>query len=545
MWDPPKNEDDTPWPSLDSNADSPTAPSEPPTPSTRPDTTLNSSASAGSPPPSMPAPSILDSSPTSSEPTRIIETPTGPPPSAPAPSPMLGGSPASPVPEPVTISAPTSESIASTPASTAPVSTPPAPTPPAAPAPAPTAPTARPLLTPTTETAFSAIGAPPAPPSAVLPPVAAPRPAGAPGIPAAAVQPTVTAAEPPKRRRWPWLLLALGTIAASGLLSWFVAASVQPEPAPAVQSAAEVTTSAPASTTNAAETVDVELLANEPFAAAAEAIRPSVVRLELVNGLGTGVIINSNGTILTAAHVVGDSDTVTVVFADGSRVEGEVVGTHEPTDVGVISVDPDGRQLIPAPLAAGGEVRVGQLAVAVGSPFGFDQTVTAGIISAVDRLVPGSDASFVQTDAPINPGNSGGPLINLQGEVVGINDLIFTESGDNAGVGFAISIDLAIIIADQIVAGVEPQVALLGVSTGPPADGSAGALVDTVGPGTAAEAAGIEVGDVVIAVNGTNTRGSSDLRAQIIDLVPGSDVEITVLRDGEEVALSATLGQTG
>lgn len=324
-----------------------------------------------------------------------------------------------------------------------------------------------------------------------------------------------------------------------------MAASVQPEPAPAVQSAAEVTTSAPASTTNAAETVDVELLANEPFAAAAEAIRPSVVRLELVNGLGTGVIINSNGTILTAAHVVGDSDTVTVVFADGSRVEGEVVGTHEPTDVGVISVDPDGRQLVPAPLAAGGEVRVGQLAVAVGSPFGFDQTVTAGIISAVDRLVPGSDASFVQTDAPINPGNSGGPLINLQGEVVGINDLIFTESGDNAGVGFAISIDLAIIIADQIVAGVEPQVALLGVSTGPPADGSAGALVDTVGPGTAAEAAGIEVGDVVIAVNGTNTRGSSDLRAQIIDLVPGSDVEITVLRDGEEVALSATLGQTG
>ena len=544
MWDPPQNEDDTPWPSLDSDADSPATPSEPPTPPTRPDTTLNSPASAGPPPPPMPAPSILDSPSASSEPTRIIETPTGPPPPAPAPSPSFASSAAPPAPEPVTISAPSSEPVGSV---TAPIAPVPSDAAPFARPGAPAAPTARPSLTSPSDTpAFSAIGAPPAPPASVIPPVAAPRPAGAPGIPAAAVQPTVTVAEPPKRRRWPWLLLALGTIAASGLLSWFVAASVQPEQTPSVvPSAAEVTTSAPASTTNAAETVDVELLANEPFAAAAEAIRPSVVRLELANGLGTGVIINSNGTILTAAHVVGDSDTVTVVFADGSRVEGEVVGTHEPTDVGVISVDPDGRQLVSAPLAAGGEVRVGQLAVAVGSPFGFDQTVTAGIISAVDRLVPGSDASFVQTDAPINPGNSGGPLINLQGEVVGINDLIFTESGDNAGVGFAISIDLAIIIADQIVAGVEPQVALLGVSTGPPADGSAGALVDTVGPGTAAEAAGIEVGDVVIAVNGTNTRGSSDLRAQIIDLVPGSDVEITVLRDGEEVALSATLGQTG
>ena len=544
MWDPPQNEDDTPWPSLDSDADSPATPSEPPTPPTRPDTTLNSPASAGSPPPPMPAPSILDSPSASSEPTRIIETPTGPPPPAPAPSPSFASSAAPPAPEPVTISAPSSEPVGSV---TAPIAPVPSDAAPFARPGAPAAPTAQPSLTSPSDTpAFSAIGAPPAPPASVIPPVAAPRPAGAPGIPAAAVQPTVTVAEPPKRRRWPWLLLALGTIAASGLLSWFVAASVQPEQTPSVvPSAAEVTTSAPASTTNAAETVDIELLANEPFAAAAEAIRPSVVRLELANGLGTGVIINSNGTILTAAHVVGDSDTVTVVFADGSRVEGEVVGTHEPTDVGVISVDPDGRQLVPATLAAGGEVRVGQLAVAVGSPFGFDQTVTAGIISAVDRLVPGSDASFVQTDAPINPGNSGGPLINLQGEVVGINDLIFTESGDNAGVGFAISIDLAIIIADQIVAGVEPQVALLGVSTGPPADGSAGALVDTVGPGTAAEAAGIEVGDVVIAVNGTNTRGSSDLRAQIIDLAPGSDVEITVLRNGEEVALSATLGQTG
>ena len=363
---------------------------------------------------------------------------------------------------------------------------------------------------------------------------------------APSVAPTTQVTEPTKRRRWPWLLLALSTVAASGLLAWLVATNVQPEPAPVAVPAAEV---APPPTETAAapadETVDLELLADEPFAAAAELIRPSVVRLEVANGLGTGVIINSNGTILTAAHVVGNNQTVRVIFADGSSIDGEVVGTHEPTDVAVISVSPEGRDLVPARLAAGSDVRVGQLAVAVGSPFGFDQTVTAGIISAVDRIVPGSDASFVQTDAPINPGNSGGPLINLDGEVVGINDLIFTESGDNAGVGFAISIDLAIIIADQIVAGVEPQVALLGVSTGPPPNGEAGALVEAVTPGSAAEAAGLQLGDIVVGVNDTNTRGSSDLRAQIIDQAPGSDIELSVIRNGEQIELAATLGRTG
>ena len=528
MWDPPNNEDDTPWArSSDDGIDVPTRSSEPPAPPSPPI----------DPPAPMPAPRV-DGSNTAGEPTRliepvestrVIETPNIPPPVVAPPSPP-SAPPASPRPGPVSISAPSVDSAPS-PSLSMP------------------APPASATVTQPDSPAFSAIGAPRPPatsPALPLAPTVTPRPAAAPGLSSAAIQPADVVVEPKKRRSWPWLLLALGTVVASGLLAWVVAQSVQPDPAPAVQaSAAEVATTTAPTSTSATDTVDVELLANEPFANAAEIIRPSVVRLELAQGLGTGVIINSNGTILTAAHVVGVSDTVQVIFSDGSRVEGEVVGTHEPTDVAVVRVDPTGRDLVPAALADGEDVRVGQLAVAVGSPFGFDQTVTAGIISAVDRLVPGSDASFVQTDAPINPGNSGGPLINLDGEVVGINDLIFTESGDSAGVGFAISIDIAIIIADQIVQGVEPQVALLGVSTGPPADGSAGALVESVGPGTAAEAAGIEVGDVVVGVNGTNTRGSSDLRAQIIDLVPGSDVSITVIRNGEPVELSATLGETG
>ncbi len=362
---------------------------------------------------------------------------------------------------------------------------------------------------------------------------------------------------PKKRRRWPLALLALFTILGSGALSWAVATYVNDndavaatdsatEPAvseaataqPAVEDTAEPT--APSATS---QSTSARALEDEPFAEAAEIIRPSVVQLNLGSGLGTGVIINEDGTILTAAHVVGTNTNVRVTFSDGSSAPGTVVGTHVPTDVAVVKVDPAGRNLVPARLADGDQVRVGQLAVAVGSPFGFDQTVTAGIISAVDRIVNG--VSMVQTDAPINPGNSGGPLINLSGEVVGINDLIFTESGSSAGVGFAISIDLAVIIADQIIAGVEPQVALLGVSTAPPANGARGAQVAEVVTGSAAEAAGLEVGDIVVDLNGVDTRGTGDLRAQVIDQPPGSTITLTVLRGDEEITLEAVLGQTG
>ena len=418
------------------------------------------------------------------------------------------------------------------------------------PRPAPSAPTAPPVL-------GAALGAPsvtPPPPGRNLAgaPLSAAPPAGLSGSGFGNAEPP---AAPAKRRRWPLALLALFTIAASGALSWGVATYVNEnnEPAVATEAAAAGTaataqpamedTATPTEPSITSQSTSAQSLEDEPFAQAAEIIRPSVVQLNLGQGLGTGVIINEDGTILTAAHVVGTSTELEVVFADGSSTAGTVVGTHEPTDVAVVKVDPTGRNLVAATLADGDNVRVGQLAVAVGSPFGFDQTVTAGIISAVDRIV--NQVSMVQTDAPINPGNSGGPLINLQGEVVGINDLIFTESGTSAGVGFAISIDLAVIIADQIIAGVEPQLALLGVSTGPAADGARGAQVGEVVAGSAAEAAGVQVGDVVIALNEVNTRGSADLRAQVIDQPPGSDITITVLRDGEQVDLQATLGSTG
>ncbi len=349
---------------------------------------------------------------------------------------------------------------------------------------------------------------------------------------------------------WPFLLLALFTIGASGLLAWFVADSVQqpvttPPVAEAAPVAADPADPAPAATPAVVQSADPSILATEPFAVAAEIIEPSVVQLTLADGLGSGFIIDADGTILTAAHVVGNNSQVSVRLFDGSTVEGQVVGTHEPTDVAVVKIDPAGRNLVPAALADVDDIRVGQLAVAVGSPFGFERTVTAGIISGVDRITTQGGPSMVQTDAPINPGNSGGPLINLAGEVVGINDLIFTESGSSAGVGFAISIDLAEIIADQIVAGETPQLAQLGVSTQPSADGQPGALVAEVVPGSAAEAAGIQVGDLLVGLDGESVRGSTDLRARVIDNPPGTNIDINIIRNGEPVTLSATLGSTG
>lgn len=446
----------------------------------------------------------------------------------------------------------------SDPSSTSNVASPPPPAPVVSPAYQAPRPASQPRLV--SPAPFQSIGT--TPPANPLVPPAIPAPAapilGSPAAPVRAAGAIAqiggpVIAEPKKRRRWPLLLLALLTILGSGALSWGVATYVnQNDPVETEQVAGAPqesdATAQPAvedtSTSTAPSPASVRTLDEEPFARAAEIIRPSVVQLNLGQGLGTGVIIDADGTILTAAHVVGNATDLRVTFSDGSSAPGTVVGTHEATDVAVVRVDPAGRTLVAAALAEGDDVRVGQQAVAVGSPFGFDQTVTAGIISAVDRLIPGSSASFVQTDAPINPGNSGGPLINLDGEVVGINDLIFTESGSSAGVGFAISIDLAKIIADQIVAGVEPQVALLGVSTAAPANGARGAQVDTIVPGSAADNAGLQVGDILIELNGVPTRGTGDLRAQVIDQEPGSTVEITILRDGEEVTLNATLGDT-
>lgn len=279
----------------------------------------------------------------------------------------------------------------------------------------------------------------------------------------------------------------------------------------------------------------------EPIAAIAAAVGPAVVQIEASNSLGAGVLYSTEGLILTAYHVVNGETEVLVRLFDGRTLEGTVLGFHEVTDIAVVTV-PASEDLPVATLGLGANTQVGQLAVALGSPFGFDQSVTAGIVSAVDRIVRG--VTMVQTDAAINPGNSGGPLVDSAGRVIGINDIIFTESGDNAGVGFAISIDLAFVVAEQIVAGVEVQLAFLGVSVSDAGGDTPGARVEEVVPGSAAEVAGIQLADVITAVNGVALTESADLRVRIIEKAPGDEIELTILRSGVELVVDATLGDT-
>ncbi|NNK91035.1 MAG: PDZ domain-containing protein [Acidimicrobiia bacterium] len=360
--------------------------------------------------------------------------------------------------------------------------------------------------------------------------------------------------EPPaeetrSRRRFPGFLagiVAAAVIAASGFgLGRITADTAESGQVTAVATSAPATTVVPSTTiAPAAPTPTIPAVVGdlEPVAAAAASVAPAVVQIDTNSGLGSGVVYDARGYILTAAHVVEGSQSVVLRLADGTSVGGTVVGTHDPTDVAVVSIDPSAILAV-ATLADGSELTVGQTAVAVGSPFGLDQTVTSGIVSATDRIV--SNITMVQTDAAINPGNSGGPLVDLAGRVIGINDQIFTNSGGNEGVGFAISIDLAVIVADQLVAGEDVGLAFLGVSMTSPANGDSGALIQSVVAGSAAADGGLRVGDLVIAVDGKPIRDGSALRADITTLRPGTTIDVTVVRDGSEVVRTITLGSTG
>jgi S1-C subfamily serine protease len=295
------------------------------------------------------------------------------------------------------------------------------------------------------------------------------------------------------------------------------------------------TTLPPTTTTTTTTTIPVEL---EPVARIAAQVGPAVVQLETRVALGSGVIYDSGGYILTAAHVLENVDEVTVRMADGSVLNGLVIGTHEKTDIAVVKIE-TGSDFPTADLAIGADLRVGQLAVALGSPFGFGNTVTAGIVSAVDRSIDG--VTMVQTDAAINPGNSGGPLVDVDGRVIGINDLIFTYSGTNEGVGFAISIDLAVMVATQLVAGEDVELAYLGVAATAASGDIAGAFVEQVIVGSPAGRAGIEVGDLIIALDGEPIDNAGRLRVKVIEHRPGDRVELTVIRDEETLTITVTL----
>ncbi len=283
----------------------------------------------------------------------------------------------------------------------------------------------------------------------------------------------------------------------------------------------------------------------DPAVVVAEQLGPSVVQIEIGDGVGSGVIYR-DGLILTNEHVVRGATQVAVILRDGRILNGEVVGVEPDVDVAVITVG-EGLGLPVAPLALDETPAVGSTAIAIGSPFRLQQTVTEGIVSAVNRPIPAGQVytPMIQTDAPINPGNSGGALANGEGRVIGINTAIQTRSFDNvnSGVGFAIPIDTAVSVADRLAEGEPILRGFLGVEGGPAVDGSAGVEIRSITPDSAAEEAGIEVGDRVLSVDGAPVTQIQELAGLVASREPGDVVALEVVRGEEQITVQVPLGQ--
>jgi serine protease Do len=269
-------------------------------------------------------------------------------------------------------------------------------------------------------------------------------------------------------------------------------------------------------------------------------------------GQGSGVIISKDGTILTNHHVVGEADRVTVRLADGRELQARTVGTDPRSDVAVIKIEGDNLPVLP--LGNSETLQVGEWVMAIGSPFGLTRTITVGVVSAKGRSHLGivDYEDFIQTDAAINPGNSGGPLVNMQGEVVGLNTAIFSRSGGYMGIGFAIPINMVKGIQEQLVTtgkvvrgylGVRIQDLTAELAESFKVESTAGALVAEVAENTPAAKAGLRSGDVIVALDGTPVQNASQLRNQIAMMSPGTKVQLQVVRDGQKREIAVTLDE--
>lgn len=279
--------------------------------------------------------------------------------------------------------------------------------------------------------------------------------------------------------------------------------------------------------------------------------RPQVER-----GVGSGVLVSADGSILTNHHVVDGADKITVLMSDNKSYEAKVVGTDQPSDLAVLKIEGEGLPFLN--LGNSDSVRVGDIVLAIGNPLGIGQTVTAGIISAKGRRTGLSDGNsfedFLQTDAPINRGNSGGALVNLAGELIGINSQILSggAGGGNIGIAFSIPSNMAKSVMEQLIKDGKVRRGQLGINIQNVTDELAksldlearsGVIVSNVRTGSAAEKAGIKRNDLIVAINGEKIEDSNVLRNKVASSLPGSEIKITVQREGKQIELTATLDE--
>ena len=269
-------------------------------------------------------------------------------------------------------------------------------------------------------------------------------------------------------------------------------------------------------------------------------------------GQGSGFIIGQDGYILTNNHVAGDADVITVKMNDGREFNAKLIGADEKSDVAVIKID--AKNLPTMPLGDSDKLEIGEWVIAIGNPFGLSETLTFGIVSAKGRSTVGiaDYEDFIQTDAAINPGNSGGPLINLEGEAIGINTAIFSSSGGSVGIGFAIPINMAKSIKDQLMKGGKVTRGQLGVMIGEMTkdvadyfklDSTKGVMVNEVLEGSPAQKAGLEVGDIILKMDGQDVEGVGPLRNKIAAVAPGTKVKLLIYRNGKEQTVTVNVGE--
>ena len=340
-----------------------------------------------------------------------------------------------------------------------------------------------------------------------------------------------------------------------------VAAQSQPAAAPAGRYAVTSYADAVARVAPGVVTVRVEKKAGvEPTGMPDDLLRrffgqdaPSQDRQPREHGLGSGVIVSSDGHVLTNAHVVDGADKVRVLLHDGREFDGKVIGVDKASDLAVLDIKATNLPIVP--LADSNKARVGDVVLAVGNPLGVGETVTMGILSAKGRTTSVGDGSyedFLQTDAPINHGNSGGALVNTRGELVGINSQILSNSDGNIGIGFAIPANMAKNVMEQLRFKGKVTRAQLGVTvqqvTADMAQNlglkeTGGAIISSVTPGSAAERAGLKQGDVIESFNGQKLHDFNTLRNRVAEAGPGSTADVVVIRDGAQKHVSVKLDE--